>query len=282
MVVRGQDRTSRKQVQITGTVRDFRERMANGGHPDFERTPDGGFHLYAGNVAPSLSDDGKPVYTGRGYEVTEQWTDSSSRPISSQVAMAHPEEGDVAGKTGEPDDGGVQSVKTFDLWFRDSPGINAALRTALTFAEQANGTWVFDDRLDPEYKDLGGCFPLEGLAFGSSGGTPDRNFHFTLELHGEFVYDAYAGQFIEVSADDDLWVFINGELVIDLGGVHWVKTQVIGLDRLGLGNGKICRFDLFYAERHREESRLRIATNIKRLGTVQAGSGSAPNARPSR
>ncbi len=61
-------------LELTGIVRDFRERTADSGHPDFERRPDHGFALSCGNVAPYLDDDGKPVYTGEGYTVKRQWS----------------------------------------------------------------------------------------------------------------------------------------------------------------------------------------------------------------
>ena len=53
-------------LEITGIVRDFRERTVDGGHPDFEQIPLEGYRLYTGNVAASLDDNGKPVFTGEG------------------------------------------------------------------------------------------------------------------------------------------------------------------------------------------------------------------------
>ena len=38
-------------IVLTGVVRDFKERTAENGHPDFERRPDRGFGHYVGNVA---------------------------------------------------------------------------------------------------------------------------------------------------------------------------------------------------------------------------------------
>jgi fibro-slime domain-containing protein len=249
-------------LQLEGTVRDFREHGEDGGHPDFEITPDHGFKHYMGNVAPYLGEDGKPVYTGEGAKVNEQWHDAQGRPICWYVAEQYPQPGDRPGSWGAADTGGIWSAESFRHWYNDYPGVNMSELLKLTLVRQLDGTYVFDASEDPFYEDLGGFFPIEDRLYGNPGGTPDRNFHFTFELHGEFTYDGTGGQLFKFVGDDDVWVFINGELVIDLGGVHSAREQYVEIDRLGLDHGETYEFDFFFAERHRTQSNFRIVTNL--------------------
>jgi fibro-slime domain-containing protein len=132
----------------------------------------------------------------------------------------------------------------------------------LNLFRQADGSYVFDDKLDSYYVSKGGFFPIDNQLFGNSGGNPKHNFHFTLELHTLFTYDADANQTFKFIGDDDVWVFIDGKLVIDLGGVHSAKEQFVELNRLGLVDGQNYMLDFFFAERHRTQSNFRIQTNL--------------------
>ncbi|MHC4407029.1 MAG: fibro-slime domain-containing protein, partial [Planctomycetota bacterium] len=247
-------------LELRGMVRDFRERTVEGGHPDFEREPANGFGHYVGNVAPTLSSDRKPLFTGVGNKVTRQWKDAAGRSICWRVAQQYPVSGDEAGQLGPADSGGVESSESFEQWYRNALGVNMSELLTLKLHRQANGTYVFDDELDEAYHALGGFFPLEDKLYGNPGGWPYRNFHFTFHLHAEFVYDADAGQIFKFIGDDDVWVFVNDELVIDLGGVHAAVEQYIDLDRLGLEDGETYDLDFFFAERHRTQSNFRIVT----------------------
>jgi fibro-slime domain-containing protein len=104
-------------------------------------------------------------------------------------------------------------------------------------------------------------FPLDNRGFGTepANQNPPHNFGFTMELHTVFTYQH--GQVFKFSGDDDLWVYINGQLVIDLGGLHTKANATVNLDTLPLIVGKRYSFDLFYAERHSTGSHLQITTN---------------------
>ncbi len=247
-------------IELTGIVRDFRERTATMGHPDFERKPAGGFAQYMGNVDEHLGSNGKPVFTGGGRKVVNQWKDSAGRPISDLLYDAAL--GDVLGTWGAADSGGIHSPARFDQWYRDVPGVNMSRPLTIKLMRQADGTYVFDDKADPEYAALGGFFPIDEEMFGNSGGSPDHNFHFTFELHGEFVYDAGAGQFFRFVGDDDIWVFIDSKMVIDLGGVHSAREQYVDANRLGMTDGETYHLAFFFAERHRTQCNFLITTNL--------------------
>ena len=61
---------------------------------------------------------------------------------------------------------------------------------------------------------------------------------------------------------DRFWVFIDDQLVIDLGGVHGVAMQTVNIDALGLQAGVTYPLDVFHAERHTTQSNFRIDTSI--------------------
>lgn len=166
---------------------------------------------------------------------------------------------DRKGDMGSADTGGVTSAESFNQWFRDVPGVNISRPLTITLKRQADGAYVFDDTLDDNYPD--GFFPINGELFGNTPGW-DRNFHFTYELHTKFVYDETGRQFFKFIGDDDVFVFIDGKLVIDLGGVHAAQEQFVDLSRLCLEHGKEYRLSFFFAERHTTQSNFRIETNL--------------------
>ncbi|MHC4810591.1 MAG: fibro-slime domain-containing protein [Planctomycetota bacterium] len=244
-------------IQLTGVVRDFHEASHPNGHPDFESAMIG--HCIQ-NIDPSLGPNGKPQFVGGGHRQMGQYRSVEGNNIC--WTLFDSSLGDLPAAQGAMSDGAISSAESFNQWFQDVPGVNISAPLTLTLQRQSDGTYVFDDRDDPVYADLGGFFPINEQLFGNSDTQYNRNYHFTFELRTEFTYDAAADQVFTFRGDDDVWVFINGQLVIDLGGVHGALTQSVELDRLGLEDGEKYSLVFFFAERHRVNSNFRITTNF--------------------
>lgn len=251
-------------LELTGTIRDFQERSVSGGHPDFERQPTGGFGHYFGICADELDADHKPVFATSGKLVSTQWKDAQGRQIMPPRAHYESLSNDARGAFNTSKTGAATSADNFAQWFRDTPGLNLSAPLTLTLTRAADSNvYTFDDKTDALYSGKGGFFPINGQLYGNSAGN-DKNFHFTFELATEFVYKKDSGQVFTFKGDDDVFVFIDGKCVIDIGGVHASVTQSVALDRLAwLQDGQKYDLRFFFAERHRTQSNFRIETTIQ-------------------
>jgi len=253
-------------IQLTGVVRDFKARNASGGHPDFQRQPTSGFAHYSYQVADTLDADGKPLFSSTGFKVNTQWRDAQGRNIMPPRPHVGARPGDVNGSRATSTGGALTTADNFRNWFRNTDGVNLSRPLSLTLRKQSNSSvYVFDDRNDPAFSSLGGFFPVNGELWGNSGLTnPDKNFHFTYELDTTFVYRHGAGQIFTFTGDDDVWVFVDGKCVIDLGGVHAAVSQTINLDRCTwLQDGQRYSLQFFFCERHTTQSNFRIETTLE-------------------
>ena len=147
----------------------------------------------------------------------------------------------------------VASAASFAEWYRDTPGVNMTIQKVLPLVENPPGTFTYDSQ---------SFFPLDGLGFGNEGNP--HNFHFTSEIHTTFTY--HGGETFQFSGDDDVFVFVNKKLVIDLGGVHDPLTGTVDFDaratELGLAIGGTYQLDVFHAERHTVNSTFKMTTTI--------------------
>jgi len=282
-------------LTLDGQARDFREWSEGGGHPDFELKPNGGFGQYVNMVDDHLGEDGLPVFYSFGNKVSTQAKDKDGNPIiggnkpyidawpgdsnRSVSGGEGPSDGvstiNIDDFSGVPGSGALFSAGSFNMWYRDWPGMNLASPFPTTLVRQpGTDLYIFDDKDVSYFDGKGGFFILDNQGYGNSAGE-SKNFHYTYHLSTEFLFKKGFGQQFTFIGDDDVWVFVDGQLVIDLGGVHAATTQTIEMDRIStLEHGKMHRLDFFFAERHRTQSNFRIETNLMLKRTVDLPMGS--------
>jgi fibro-slime domain-containing protein len=232
---------------LRGVVRDFKMGNLAGGHPDFEKpTPMDD----PGIVKSTLGDDGKPQYAdpnGTGKTLT------------------------------------TSGQSNFDQWYRDVDGVNYSYVVALKFdkngsvftfaAALSNASTTGPGQGPGRRVDAGttapgsSYFPVDGAGWNDTARADDgkqHNFAFTTEIHTTFVYKG--GETFTFQGDDDVFVFINKHLAIDLGGIHVQETKTVDLDTqasaLEISTGNTYDLAVFNAERHTTQSNFRIDTTL--------------------
>ena len=87
-----------------------------------------------------------------------------------------------------------------------------------------------------------------------------KNQHYCMEMRASFVYNG--GERFHVRGDDDIWVYMDKRLVIDLGGMHLAAPGYVLLDTMDLVQGNRYPLDFFFCDRRTSMSNLRIKTDL--------------------
>jgi fibro-slime domain-containing protein len=166
-----------------------------------------------------------------------------------------------------------QHFNKFEEWFNTIPGTNAETCVDIPMTQTGDGMWMYDSYTTPEH----GYWPIDNFTNPNNqmvkpscyvkpdgvswvNPQPPHNMNFCLESHATFIYQK--GQKFEFRGDDDVWVYIDNKLQIDLGGLHTPKADTIDLDQLNLTAGKTYNWDFYYCERQPCGSSLKVKTSI--------------------
>ena len=168
--------------------------------------------------------------SGITYGLVEDTLDADRKPI-----LSDPPPSETGGSNPM-----ITSEESFYDWFHDTE-MNTVSTGVLPLTETYPGSGIYRYESDDHVI-------VEGEG------------DFTTEIHSEFVYEQ--GQVFSFLGDDDVWVFIDGHLVVDIGGLHMDEQGSVNLDTLGLTEGETYIIDMFHADRFYPVSHFTLETSI--------------------
>lgn len=171
------------------------------------------------------------------------------------------------------------NAASFFQWYHDDPTVNKVLLGRSLRLFKVGAAYVFDSTNDTvttnkincgngtatTCQSLGGFWPINGLGWGNWALT-GKNFHFTSEVRYPFTYAG--GETLNFTGDDDVFVYVKGIKVVDLGGVHPAVSGNVTLNAgtnsspagtpLNLVPGETYEIVVFQAERNTTGSNYKL------------------------
>lgn len=169
----------------------------------------------------------------------------------------------------------VKDAASLKQWYRPTENVNKVIDVDLTMFKRSALLWAFGSD-NPE----GDWYPIDAKGWGNLDIIAPRmhkdadeatldNAHnqlFTAKIEASFYYRGGKNELIISESDDDSWVFINGKLALDNGGLKGFAPASVNLDavaaKLGIQPGKSYPITFFYAERNFGGARYRVSHNL--------------------
>jgi fibro-slime domain-containing protein len=236
-------------IDLPLVLRDFKSFGTPGRHPDFN---------------DKLGSESGIVRDRLGVDANNDGVADLNPPAGSALSVVYAKQGASSSTT--------SGATNFNDWYHDTARSKTVVSRLRVCDNNHTGSYVFDN---------GSFFPLDGKGWQDpsvpsgnreQNGSNGHNFGFTSEVRFWFTFKGT--EVLSFRGDDDVWVFINNRLAVDLGGVHTAETQTLtfrpdgsassagdrfnGTVQLGLTVGRVYEAVVFQAERHESLSSYKL------------------------